>query len=283
MKPDAVVIDTIFRAPLLADQRLAGVNSVMLAHDVFHLRHRALASAGYQVHPTRLTREVEAGWLNKTRHVVAIQHEEAAEMRGMCPTKQVHIAPMPAIACPRPENMSREPDRLVFVGSDSLPNLDGLRWFLAEIWPRLLAWRPAVTLDLVGSCGTSLNGLPQGVYRSGPVKDLAAILHKASLTISPLRVGSGLKIKLLDYARHGLTTIATPVSLQGVARDNQAPFITAGDAIAFTIAITRRLQEPNPQASERAALAYVSRHYGTNLSFTGLAKALVLPVKLSTS
>lgn len=281
MRPDAVLADTIFRAPLLADSRLAGMNSVILAHDVFHLRHRALASAGYRLHPAALSREDEAGFLNLARHVIAIQPEDAAEMRAMCPAREVHIAPMPAIACPRPAHIHREPDRLVFVGSDSLPNLDGLRWFLAEIWPRLLAWRPAVTLDLVGSCGAALGNLPLGVYRAGQVRDLGAILHTASLAISPLRVGSGLKIKLLDYARHGLTTIATPVSLQGFARDDQAPFIAAADALSFTTAIARRLQAPDPQEAERAALAYVTRHYGAQRSFAGLADALGLPVKLS--
>lgn len=273
---DAVLIDTIFRAALLADSRLAGINSVMLAHDVFHLRHRALASAGYRVHPAVLTRETEARFLNMARHIVAIQPEEAAQMRVMCPARIVHIAAMPAIACPRPDDIAREPDRLVFVGSDSLPNLDGLRWFLSEIWPRLLAWRPAVTLDLVGGCGAALAGLPAGVYRAGQVRHLAGILHKASLAISPLRVGSGLKIKLLDYARHGLTTIATPVSLQGFARDDQAPFIAAEDALSFTIAIIRALQAPNRPAAERAALAYVERHYGTASSFAGLSEALEL-------
>jgi hypothetical protein len=283
MRADAVLIDTIFRAPVLADPRLAGINSVILAHDVFHQRHRALASAGYQVHPAILTREIEASLLRTAGHVAAIQPEEAAEIRAMCPDHAVHITPMPAITCPRPPHVTREPNRLVFVGSDSLPNLDGLRWFLADIWPRLLAWQPDLTLDLVGNCGSALGRLPQGVYRAGQVRQLEAILHKASLAISPLRVGSGLKIKLLDYARHGLTTIATPVSLQGFARDKTAPFITASDAVSFCIAIQKTLQAPNPELAEQAALSYVDRHYGIEQNFAGLAEALGLPVRLSAS
>ncbi len=201
----------------------------------------------------------------------------------MSPFNGVTVSPMPAISCPRPLEITRDADRLVFVGSDSLPNLDGLRWFFDKIWPRLTAWRPGITLDLVGSCGGALGWLPAGVARAGQIRQLDKILHRASLAISPLRVGSGLKIKLLDYARHGLTTVATPVSLQGFARDGRAPFIAASDAISFAQAISACLQNPKPARAEQDALDYVSNHYGAEQSFAGLAEALGLPLKLNAS
>ncbi|HUW79972.1 MAG TPA: hypothetical protein VMV54_03645, partial [Acidocella sp.] len=62
-RPDAVIIDTIFRAGLLAEPEMRAVNSMIVAHDVFHRRHLALTSAGYSVQPRRLSREDEAAWL----------------------------------------------------------------------------------------------------------------------------------------------------------------------------------------------------------------------------
>jgi hypothetical protein len=273
LKPDTVLIDTIFRAGVLAAPQLAGVNSVIIAHDVFHLRHRALVAAGYRVHPAALTREMEAGLLNLARGIAAIQPEEARLIEAMCPARVVCTAPMPAIPCPRPMGVERLADRLVFVGSDSLPNLDGLRWFLADVWPRLRTWRTTVTLDIAGDCAAAITDLPEGVNRVGRVKDLGAILHRASLAIAPLRVGSGLKIKVLDYARHGLMTVATPASLQGFAPDKDAPFIAAADAVSFTVAIAGRLRLGKPFADERRALDYVARHYGLDSSFAALATA----------
>jgi hypothetical protein len=277
LKPDAVLVDTVFRAPVLADAAFSGLNSVIVAHDVFHLRHLALASAGYRVHPAVFTREMEARLLDLADAVAAIQPEEASAIKKMVPEKLVFAAPMPALPCPRQPGTERLADRLVFVGSDSLPNLDGLRWFFAEIWPRLRTWRGTLTLDLIGGCGKALPALPEGVNRVGQVKSLAPFLHRASLAISPLRTGSGLKIKLLDYARHGLTTVATPVSRQGFAADDEAPFIAASDAIAFTNAVAAQLRTNRPGSAERRALDYVTRHYGVDRSFSGLAAALKLP------
>ncbi len=269
LQPKAVLIDTVFRAPLLAEPELAGVNRLVITHDVFHRRAQALSAAGYHVLPENFSRVREATLLGRAISIAAIQPEEAEELRAMCPARNIFTAPMPALPCPRPPDVERIPGRLIFVGSNSLPNLDGLRWFFSEIWPPLLS--EGLTLDLVGDCGPALTRLPRGVKAWGRVPSLAPLLHRASLAISPLRAGSGLKIKLLDYARHGLYTIATPPSLQGFYLDADSPFIMAGSANMFVQAVLRHVASP-PQPG--AALSYVSLHYGVKASFAGLRAAL---------
>ncbi|HVE22469.1 MAG TPA: glycosyltransferase family 4 protein [Acidocella sp.] len=267
-KPDAVLVDTLFRAAPLAAPALRGINSVIIAHDVFHRRHRALAEAGYSVQPQRLTCADEIAALSGARCIAAIQHDEAALLQKLCPTQHVLAAPMPASPCPPPAGWRRTPRRLVFVGSANLPNLDGLRWFFTEIWPRLGG---NISLDLIGDCGAALRAVPAGVTRHGRVQDLRTQLHDASLAISPLRVGSGLKIKLLDYARHGLVTVATPCSLEGFAPDVSAPFVAASSPEDFAAAILKQLAVP---ARSGLALDYVTRHYSLEASFSALRAAL---------
>ncbi|HTJ90182.1 MAG TPA: glycosyltransferase family 4 protein [Acidocella sp.] len=267
-KPDALLIDTLFRAAPLAAPELRGINSVIIAHDVFHRRHQALTSAGYRVQPRHLSRADEASWLGGARRIAASQPEEASLLQKLCPAQHVFAAPMPALPCPPPEGWRRKPGRLVFIGSAALPNLDGLRWFFAEIWPRL---GKNIRLDLIGDCGAALGSVPPGVVRHGRVRDLRPLLYNASLAISPLRVGSGLKVKLLEYARHGLVTVATQCSLEGFMPDEAAPFIAASSPETFAAAILRQLAAPRrPDAS----INYVTRHYGIETSFSALRAAL---------
>ena len=268
LKPEAVLIDTIFRAPLLAAPELLRMNSIVITHDVFYRRAEALRLAGYAVKPQALTREREAALLEKAQHIAAIQPEEAALLRDMCPSANIFIAPMPAPPCP-PPHTARLPGRLVFIGSDTLPNLDGLRWFLADIWPALQG--EGITLDLIGDCGPALRQLPNGIVVHGRVKNLAPLLHRAALAISPLRAGSGLKIKMLDYARHGLFTIATPASLAGFHETHGSPFIRAETAEDFAAAILQHVVTPQPP---QTPLAYITRHYGRESVFAGLRAAL---------
>ncbi len=206
--------------------------------------------------------------LSGARCIAASQHDEAALLQKLCPAQSVFPAPMPAMPCPPPAGWRRRPGRLVFVGSAALPNLDGLRWFFAEIWPLL---DKDVRLDLIGDCGAALHSVPSGVTRHGRVRDLRPLLHDASLAVSPLRVGSGLKIKLLEYARHGLITVATPCSLEGYVPDEAAPFVAATSPLDFAAAIHQQLSAP---PGPDAALAYVKRHYGIAASFSALGAAL---------
>ncbi len=142
LRPKAVLVDTIFRAPLLADPLLARVPSVIIAHDVFHRRHAALRAAGYRLFPVTLEAGEEATLLARAGAVAAIQPEEAEALQAMLPGKRVFVAGMPVVPRPRPSGVARLADRLVFLGSDTLPNVDGLRWFLAEVWPLVRQARP---------------------------------------------------------------------------------------------------------------------------------------------
>ncbi|MCF3947478.1 glycosyltransferase family 4 protein [Acidiphilium sp. AL] len=269
--PDAILIDTIFRAPLLDQPLLAGIPSVLVTHDVFHRRHAALSLAGYRIAPPALSREDEAALLRRAATIVAIQPDEARLLRELCPDRTVIAVPMPAPAAPRPAAVRRNPDRLVFVGSDALPNLDGLRWFFGAIWPGLRGARPAIRLDLVGDCAAALGRLPAGVRRLGRLADLAPALHNAALAIAPLRTGSGLKVKLLDYARHGLWTVATHAARTGLAEDVRPPVFVADSPSSFGATILAALAQ---QPDDSDAIAYIGRHYAADHVFASLTDLL---------
>jgi succinoglycan biosynthesis protein ExoO len=134
-----------------------------------------------------------------------------------------------------------------------------------------------VTLNIIGDAGPALGRVPAGVKIHGRVKNPAQTLHRASLAIAPLRVGSGLKIKLLDYARHGLTTITTSSGLAGFVPDG-APFILANTKDDFAHAILMSLANP---PSDLAALGYIKDHYGHDNVFGGLAAALARNKKIT--
>jgi succinoglycan biosynthesis protein ExoO len=270
-RPDAVLIDTMFRTGLLDRPEVRSLRSVVVTHDLFHRRHAALKMAGYRVEPAVLGRQDEAALLDRAGAIVAIQAEEAVLLREMCPDRPVIVVPMPAAAQPRPDGVTRDPDRLVFVGSDTLPNLDGLRWFFDAIWPGLRAARPSIMLDVAGDCGAAIGRLPAGVRRLGRVADLAPALHRAALAIAPLRTGSGLKVKLLDYARHGLWTVATGEARAGLAADCRPPIFVADQPATFGATILAALAQ---QPVEADAIAFVSRHYAAAQVFAPLTDLL---------
>lgn len=268
---DWVLADTIFRAPALA-KLSPGPRRAIVTHDLFHARHAALAARGLRLFPPSLAREDEARWLGEADMLVAIQAEEEQALAALVPAARVVTAPMPAEARERPAGVAREATRLVFVGSASAHNTDGLRWFLADVWPLIRARLPAARLDVAGTVCREVGTAPEGVTLLGRLPSLSPLLHRAGLAIAPLRAGSGLKIKLLDYAAHGLATVTTTVGAAGLLRDPAWPFVLADDAPGFAEAVLA-LSTQDPLAREPAATAYVG-HYGAGRVLAPLLQAL---------
>lgn len=252
---DLVLVDTIFRAPALAylpAQQPKGV----IAHDVFSARHASLRALGLELFPANLTEDDEARLLASADLVVAIQQQENAVLAQLAPHARVVTAPMPATPAPRPAGTAREAGRLAFVGSRAPHNVDGLRWFLAKVWPRLGALLPDVRLDVCGSVGRSVGEAPPGVTVHGIVPDLAPILHRACLAVAPVRAGSGQATKMLDFAAHGLTTVTTSQGLAGYDRADAWPFVAADTAEAFA-AETARLAATDGIDREAVAAVFM--------------------------
>ena len=253
---DIVMVDTIFRAAVLRHLRRTRRRAI-ITHDVFSARHAMLSGKGLKLIPASLTEAEEAAWLAEAELLVAIQAAEAAVLRQLAPAARVVVAPMPAAAVPRPAGTPREAGRIAYVGSVAPHNVDGMRWFLAEVWPRLVARAPGIRLDVCGTVGNALGDPPPGVTLHGMVDDLAPILHRACLAIAPLRAGSGQAIKVIAYASHGLVTVTTPAGADGYAAAHGAPLEIADGAEEFAICVAA-LGATDGMAREASAMAFVA-------------------------
>ncbi len=278
LQPDAVLVDTIFRAAVLRDARVRAIPNVIVAHDVFHQRHAALTARGYKLYPPSMTVEDETALLSLGQSIAAIQPEETALLARLLPQHPVFTAPMPATPVPRPAGVARDPRRVVFMGSASLHNTDGLRWLLGEIWPRIHAQMPDAQLDVCGTVADTAGAAPPGVNLLGRVPDLAPVLHHAALAVAPLRAGSGLKIKLLDFVAHGLGVVTTHIGAEGFADSADSPFLIADEAAGFADLVVQTLGKPDNL--EERALRYTEL-YGPNRVFAGLVAAIERPEALA--
>ncbi len=129
---------------------------------------------------------------------------------------------LPLLPEPRnlPERRYRGPEFVFLGGLDFPPNADGLTWFLRECREEVLQAVPDFRLLLVGR-GTDRD-LPEAepwgdrVRAAGWVDDLDAVLAGAAGLLSPLRFGSGIKIKVLEALARGLPVVATPAGVLGL-------------------------------------------------------------------
>ena len=113
---------------------------------------------------------------------------------------------------------------LVFVGSmDYLPNIDGVSWFVRDILPLIRRQRPETTLAVVGrSPSSAVCELAQeagGVTVTGTVPDVRPYLWGAALSIVPLRIGGGTRLKIYESMGARTPILSTTIGAEGLDID----------------------------------------------------------------
>ena len=132
---------------------------------------------------------------------------------------------------------------LVFVGGfRHPPNVDAVRWFCSEVFPRVRAQLPQLRFHCVGDGPppdiARLDGR-DGIHVHGYVADLSPYMDGCRIAVAPLRVGAGVKGKINLSMAHGQPVVATPVAAEGMHLRDGHDVLLAGDADGFADAIVR--------------------------------------------
>jgi polysaccharide biosynthesis protein PslH len=135
--------------------------------------------------------------------VVMVTPEDAEAVRTLAPTADVHVIPNGVAAAHfSSEPANRTGHRIVLHGAmNYAPNVDAALFAAREVLPRVRAAEPAAELFLVGRSPSpqvlALADLP-GVTVIGEVDDVVPWLASASAYLCPMRLGTGIKNKLLE-------------------------------------------------------------------------------------
>jgi glycosyltransferase involved in cell wall biosynthesis len=123
-----------------------------------------------------------------------------------------------------------------------LPNEDSVGWLLAEVWPLTSAALPGAILHLFGVAPPG--PLPASVVVHPPPRESAEAFAPGSILAVPLRIGSGVRIKVLEAWARGVPVVGTPAALAGLDIEDGREVLVAGDPQAFAAALGRLVSEP---------------------------------------
>lgn len=157
-----------------------------------------------------------------------------------------------------PTGMEPDTPTLVFTGNfEYAPNLDAAMQLVKHIFPSIKTRVPAARLFLVGA-----NPPPAlQAYRSksveitGRVPDVRPWLDMALIFVSPLRMGAGIKNKLLEAMSMQKTIVATQISMDGISAKHEQHFLHAETNEEIMRAVVRLMKD----AELRQRLAQNSR------------------------
>jgi glycosyltransferase involved in cell wall biosynthesis len=144
---------------------------------------------------------------------------------------------------------SPQADHITHVGTMYWPpNIDGMLWFIREIYPVVRAQRPSVTFDLIGSRPphelVALQHEVAGLNVTGYVADLQPYLEQCGVFIVPLRAGGGMRVKILEALSRGLPVVTTRLGCEGIGVRDGEHVLIADSPQAFAEAVLAVLGDP---------------------------------------
>jgi glycosyltransferase involved in cell wall biosynthesis len=156
--------------------------------------------------------------------------------------------------------VAEESERVVFVGPMTYSaNLEGLRWFVRDVLPRLRDARPSVRVESVGVPG---DHVLEGVEMLGRVDDVRPYLARAPVSIVPVRIGSGTRFKILEALSMERAVVSTTLGAEGLGVSDGEHLLLADEAAVFADAIARLLGDPALRARlGRAGRSFVVGRY----------------------
>jgi glycosyltransferase involved in cell wall biosynthesis len=236
---------------------------------VFLERHAAVSSfQGFGRYLERMMLLQEQVYLRTFDGIVVFSEADALRLRQWVSGEKVFVSPFPVIGAPAGQETGIGDFRLVFVGSEAhFPNRDGLEWLLINVWPEVLRQIPDCRLQVIGRWreGTRARLAAAGVEYSGFVPDLAACLRGGAV-LAPIRVGSGIRVKILDAMSHGIPVISTSIGCEGIPASDESEILIRDDSKGFADAVVRiaRSRELRERLAQ-AGRAVISRVYSPEL------------------
>ena len=148
---------------------------------------------------------------------------------------------------------------LVFLGSmDWMPNIDGIEDFVKNCYPLIKAQLPNVTLTILGRNPpnkiTLLGQNDSSIHVTGTVDDVRPFLAEAAVSVVPLRIGGGTRIKIFETMASGLPVVSTTIGAEGLPLTNGEHIIIADDSKSFADQTVALLNDTG-RANEIAASA----------------------------
>ena len=238
--PDVLHVDYLSMA--LYRPLFPGVPAVCFPHDAVSMLFERNARAEpdflrrlYTRVQWRKTLRFESDWLSRFDGVAVVSPVDREYLRRHCPELEIEVAPNGVDGeYFHPFSDAVEEPSILFRGVMSfLPNEDAASYFYKEILPRVRRSLPQTKFYIVGKePGQFWIRQAQRdplLQVTGFAQDLRPWMARAGVIVVPMRIGPGIKNKILEPMAMAKTVVATPMSCAAIeARDGEHLFLAEG-------------------------------------------------------
>lgn len=194
----------------------------------------------------------ELSALNQYDKIVTLTEVDRELLSVHIPSDKLYVSPALTEACKATTQQEWQPARdLVFIGGgDHFPNADGVMWLATKVLPALHQTGTNAKVYVVGKWDKvmqeQIHAFAPNIVFTGFVDNLMSFLC-GKISVVPIRIGSGMRMKILDSINAGTPMVTTSKGCEGLPlRDGEHCFIT-DDATVFAQRIAQLMQNKDVQ------------------------------------
>lgn len=277
---DIVHVESIYMTPYVdVIRKNSSAKIVVRMHNIEHQIWERLASNEsnpfmkflYHVNEKQL-RKVEDSILNKVDGYMTISEPDYQYFEKTAPE-------IPGVVIPFGIDMDNYELEDDFIASDKpslchigsmnwSPNIEGIEWFLDDVWPLIHEAHPDLEFTVAGH-GTPdhlMQRKDANVKFVGTVPDANEFMLDHELMIVPLLSGSGIRVKIVEAMALGRVVITTSVGAEGLSVENGKHLFIADTPEEYLSVINKCIQTPDlcTIISENAR-GFISLHHNNEL------------------
>jgi hypothetical protein len=179
----------------------------------------------------------EAGAVARVWSTIVLTQSDGEALAGAAGMEARRIRVIPP---PFPGELPGSAERLkgdppvILLGGGWLPNRDSVQWFFESVWNDIREAAPDAHIHVFG--GRPVNGVPGASWHPPPT-DSQQLFPKDAVLAVPLRVASGIRMKIIEAWARGTPVVATPQAVRGLDVRHHREVLLANTGKEFGTAI----------------------------------------------
>jgi len=253
---DIVQIETLFQSPYINTiRKYSDAKIVLRAHNIEHLIWKRVAENQknplkkfYISHLAKTLELYEKNIVKDYDGVVPITKKDAEFFNNLTDKP---VLPLPfGVDLDKIQSQNNAESELAMfhIGSMNwMPNEEGIKWFIDEVWPQVEAQLPEVKLYLAGrEMPEWLNKLNRkNIIVVGEVENAHNFIKSKAISIAPLFSGSGIRIKIIESMAMARAVISTTIGAEGINVKSGENILIADNKKDFLEAIRLLFSKPD--------------------------------------
>lgn len=229
-KYHAVIVEYVFMSRSLLNFIEENTLKIIDTHDVFTDRNLQFQNKGIIENFFSTTAEEEARGINRADRIIAIQEEEKDKLTKLTKKPIYTIGHTIDTEKNMKQNFSYS---IGYIGAKNVANEHALNYFIDKIFPSIEQEIHNIKLLVAGKVCSAIDNKKieeRNIKLLDELEDIYDFYNQVDLTINPVFVGTGLKIKTIESLGMGIPVITTSIGADGIKdANNRGLFIVEKD------------------------------------------------------